>query len=92
MLASLADESWSQLDVSGCSRICGAELLAAAPSMPHITALDVTGVSWWMLLASKQLDVTGLSWWLLLASGQCHSAGTACNAHCRLDCCQLAQV
>lgn len=43
MLSCLADDSWRQLDLAGCSKLYGAELLAAAARMPHLTALDVTG-------------------------------------------------
>lgn len=43
MLSSLADDSWQQLDLAGCSKLYGAELLAAAAKMPKLAALDVTG-------------------------------------------------
>jgi hypothetical protein len=43
MLSSLADDSWKQLDLAGCSKLYGAELLAAAAKMPKLAALDVTG-------------------------------------------------
>lgn len=43
LLSSFADDSWTQLDLAGCSRLYGAEILAAAPRMPKLTALDVTG-------------------------------------------------
>lgn len=43
MLSCLADDSWRQLDLAGCSKLYGTELLAAAPRMPHLTALDISG-------------------------------------------------
>jgi hypothetical protein len=43
MLSCLADDSWRQLDLAGCSKLYGTELLAAAAKMPQLTALDVTG-------------------------------------------------
>jgi len=44
VLSSLADDSWLHLDLAGCSKLYGAELLAAAPRMPRLKALDLTGV------------------------------------------------
>lgn len=44
LLSSLADEGWRQLDLAGCSKLYGAQLLAVVARMPQLTALDVTGV------------------------------------------------
>jgi hypothetical protein len=43
LLSSLADDSWQLLDLAGCSKLFGAELLAAAAKMPKLAALDATG-------------------------------------------------
>lgn len=43
LLSCLADDSWRQLDLAGCSKLYATELLAAAARMPHLTALDVSG-------------------------------------------------
>lgn len=43
VLSSLAADSWTHLDLSGCSRLFGAELLAAAHKMPRLTTLDISG-------------------------------------------------
>jgi hypothetical protein len=43
VLSVLADAEWTQLDLSGCSRLNGAQLLALAHLMPNIRTLDVTG-------------------------------------------------
>jgi hypothetical protein len=44
LLSSLADDSWHQLDLAGCSKLFGAQLLAVVARMPQLTSLDVTGV------------------------------------------------
>jgi hypothetical protein len=44
MLSCLADDTWRQLDLAGCSKLYGTELLAAAAKMPRLAALDVTGM------------------------------------------------
>lgn len=43
VLHAFADSAWESLDVSGCTALCAADLLAAAPRMPHLRVLDVTG-------------------------------------------------
>eukprot|EP00879_Flechtneria_rotunda_P013142 GHRR01013727.1.p1 GENE.GHRR01013727.1~~GHRR01013727.1.p1 ORF type:complete len:222 (+),score=79.32 GHRR01013727.1:390-1055(+) len=43
MLRAVADESWTQLDLSGCSKLFGADLVEVASTMPNMQVVDFTG-------------------------------------------------
>lgn len=66
MLSCLADDSWQQLDVAGCSKLYGAELLAAAVKLPRLVALDITGgcrpEGWGLMQAACRASAAAQQW------------------------------
>jgi hypothetical protein len=63
VLSALSDESWRQLDLSGCSRLFAADMIAVAGRMPNLQVLDVSGESVVNQSVNRTLLLLQEVWW-----------------------------